>query len=231
MTIINLIYNAPRSWKPNASRTLLYLKFNNNLNDDSGNSASVSGAWLWYWTVWEKHYAEMTVAWSWTYITPSTSLWNQIWTGDFTVSLWGYPVTTTRWESCFFMAWYQNWWSPYPWLWIWYGTDYGYPYMWFNTTEWSITANMPANQRMHMCFTRVNWVVSWYINGEKKGTYNSTRNITNIDNFYILNRSTNSYQQRSQTWARVSEVIFEKVWWSDEDVTKYVNSVKVNYWL
>ena len=221
----------PSGWQPDPTRTILYLKFNNNLDDSSGNWVVVSWAWLGYWTTGNNHYAEMTGSWSQTYITPPISLWNQIWTGDFCVSLWGYPVTTTRWASCFFMAWNQNWWVPRPWIYINYGVDDGYPAMRLHTDEWKFTSNMPANQWMHMCFTRINWVVSWYINSQSLWSFNSTRNITGVDNFFILNRNTDSYQQRSQAWARVSEVIFEKAGWDNNDVSKYYNQTKSNYGL
>lgn len=208
--------------------TLLYLKFNNNLNDDSGNNVSVTGAWIWYGAIWDNHYAEMTGAWSWTYITPPASLWSQIWTWDFAVSMWFYPVTTSRWGSCLFMCWNQAVWT-YVWIHMNYGNDTGKPR--FSTTESNIDVNMPANQRMYVCFTRVNWVASWYINWELKGAYNSTINITNTDNFFILNRNTDQYQQWSQAWAKVSEAIFEKRWWTAADVVNYYNNTKANYWI
>lgn len=221
----------PWPWQPDPTRTMLYLKFNNNLADSSGNWVVVSWAWISYWTIGDNHYAEMTGGWSQTYITPPVSVWNQIWMGDFCVSLRWYPVTTTRWSSCFFMAWNQGWWAPRPWIFINYGADDGYPAMRFHTDEWKFTSNMPANQWIHMCFTRVSWEVSWYINWQLLWSFISNRNISGIDNFFILNRNTDSYQQRSQMWAKVSEVILEKAGRSNDDVSNYYDQTKSNYWL
>lgn len=220
-----------KEWKPWAN-TLLYLKFENNLNDSSWNNVSVSWAWISYGTIWDKYYVERTGSWDGTYIQPTASIWNVIGTWDFCVSFYGYPIpntSTTYWWSCFFMNWYDGS-NPFPWIYIEYWTGTWYPRMWTNVENYD-NPSLSANQWHHFCMTRRSGTIYCYIDGELKWTVASTRNLNNMDKFFLLNRSSFNWHARPTTWARMSEVIYEKQWWEETEIQTYYNQTKANYWL
>ena len=241
-------------WKPDPNRTLLYLKFDSNTNDSSWNNVSVSSAGVWYWTIWNKKYVEMTWTSSTTYIKPEQTLENQIGPWDFTVSFFIKPVSTNSWTTngnwaLPFWFWYDQS-QPYEWIQIqfnYYGIAYSSPSIPAISNKviirtWSLNYSKPyivfdtnfsdlVWSWHHILVTRINWVVYCYLDWwvEKK-TFNYNGSF-NCNRFYILNRDNYTWQAWSSAWARMSEVIFEKVWWTQQEVSNYYNQIKSNYWL
>lgn len=236
---ISWIYYWDTNWTPDPTRTLLYLKFNNNLNDDSWNNVSVTWAWIWYGTIGNNHYVEMTSSGSGCSITPPPSIANVIWTWDYTVSFWIYSVPSTyysTWEwAMAFGVWY-DWANPRPWIYLFIhqkinsGTDK------INAMEaelvdhpFTTSASTLNNSWHNIVITRDSWVVKGYLDGVQEMSATQTRSFNNCDTFFILNRSNFSWQQWKQTWAKMSEVIFEKVKRTSDDVNSYYNNTKSNY--
>lgn len=218
-------------WEPDASRTLLYLKLENNVNDSSWNNVSVSSSGISYSTAGDKYYAELTSTTG--YIRPTATLAQQIWTWDFTVSFFMYLVSNSTWEaSWMFWDWYDSW-SPRPWICIRYNVEGKISWMddGNGTNQFSIACSQ--NTWHYQTYVRKNWVCYCYLDGAYVWQHNHTINLANpwVNKFYILNRSDYSPQRWTSTWARISEVIFENVAWSANDVQNYYNSIKSNYWL
>lgn len=216
---------------PDPTRTLLYLQLQNNVTDSSWNSVSVSSSGITYGTAGDYYYAQTTSTTA--YITPPATLAQQIWTWDFTVSFFLYPITHTRSESAWrFWDWYDSW-SPRPWICIRYGRDWniGWNDDGNGTNQCSIACSQ--NTWHYQAYVRKNGVCYCYFDGAYVWQHNHTRNLASpwVNKFYILNRSDYSAQRWSSAWARISEVIFENVAWTSDDVTAYYNSMKSNYWL
>ena len=223
-------------WQPDPSRTLLYLKFNNNLNDDSGNNRTVTGNWFGYWVIGNNYYVEKTAtSYSSTYINPSPASMNTvIGSGDFTVSLFFFNKTHTSSSPMLFWEW-QNSNPPFHWIYILANGD---ETIWMYTTNNDFHANpqMVASFESwhHLVFTRISWVCYRYIDWAFIDSYSNSIDFNTYpwDTFFLLNRSTYSWHSWANvTWWKISEVIFEKVWWSNDEVATYFSQQKANYWL
>ena len=234
-------YNSTKSkyagWEPDATRTMLYLKFENDCNDSSGNNVSVTWTSVWYWTIWNNHYATVTDITTST-IKPPQTLFQAIGSWDFTISLYAQVVQQWSWWSFLFWTWY-DYASPRPGISI---------KWWYNSTEakWFVSAwdnaggssTFPQSSKLYdtktswhnVIVTRISSVWYLYIDWELIQSTNWTTNMNQNDKFYILNRTDVTQQRWTETWAKVSEVIVEKVWWSAEKCVWYFNSTKSNYW-
>lgn len=219
----------PYKREPDATRTMLYLKFENNTNDSSGNNVSVSSAWVGYGTVGNLHYVERTWSASWTYIKPTQTLLQAIWTWDFAVSFRIYWVSKGSSPTWVFVNEYDSS-SPRKWLYCYAdGTNIGSAI----DGNFSNLILTPYSLRTwtHYVSTRVSGVNYLYLNGELKWTNTNTQDLSNpwVNKFVILNRNDYTAQAWGEAWARMSEVICEKVWWSADQVSKYYNSTKDNF--
>lgn len=220
---------------PDASRTLLYMKFNNNLNDDSGNGVSVSGLNLTYWTEWNNSYVQLTSKYG--VVTPPWNLASSIGTGDFTVSSFFYAVDTTHTEPAWVFGDWYDWGYPRPWICVRFkydtnsSTNYFIAWMNDGVGTWAINAECTINTRHHQVYVRRNWTVYWFLDGVKYWPQNNTINLSNVDKFVIIWRNDYSPQAWWQTWARTSEVILENVAWTDQEIAGYFNYQKWNYWI
>jgi len=225
----------PPTWKPDASRTLLYMKFNNNLNDDSGNNHTVTGTWFGYGVIGNNHYVEKTsTSSSWTYINPSPASMNSaIGSGDFTVSLFFFNKTHNS-AAMLFWNW-KNSRSPYHWIYILAGGDEDIS-MYTTNNDFHHNSQMIASFENwhHLVFTRISWVCYRYIDWKLIDSFSNSVNFNTSqwDTFFLLNRSTYSWHSWGDiTWWKISEVIYEKIWWTDQEIQYYFNQAKWNYWL
>ena len=217
-------------WTP-WSNTLLYLPLENNTDDKSWNNVSVSSAWISYWTAWNKNYAQRTGTASWTYITPSTSILSSIGTWDFTVSFFVYPVSPVSWQKAM-IAWYRNQNdSSYPWIQILFTSDNKFFFQLNNSTQMTTSGTFSKNQWHYITITRRSNSVVCYVNWQQTNSAGTSINLGSATNWYILNRSNYTNQAWNETWARISEVIYEKAWWTQDYVVNYYNNIKANYWL
>lgn len=240
---ISWIYYWDTNWTPDPTRTLLYLKFNNNLNDDSWNNVSVTWAWIGYGTIGNNHYVEMTGTASWTYIKPTATVWNVIGTWDFAISFWINPVASTysgNWQwALVFWDWNDNT-TNRPWIYIqfhYYNTSssknkvaFRLPSTSYNRDYYLTTSATELDWTWHhIVMTRSGSTVNCYLDGWVDSVSFSSSSNINADNFFILNRSTYSWHAWTTTWAKMSEVIYEKVYWTAEEVQQYYNNTKSNY--
>lgn len=223
-------------WTPDSSRTLLYLKLNNNTTDSSWNSVTVNNSGISYGTIGNNYYAQLTSTTG--YITPTASLWQQVWAWDFTVSFYFRAINNSG-ESerpWFFWDWYDSA-SPWPWICVrWTYGSWTPKISWlsdWNQSQWSLEINCSISTWHYQTNVRKNWVCYCYLDWQFMGQYSNTYNYASpwVNKFYILNRSDYSAQRWRSTWARISEVIFEKVAWTAQDVTNYYNLTKSNYGL
>lgn len=218
--------------EPDASRTLLYLKLENNVTDSSWNSVSVSSSGISYWTAGDKYYAELTSTTG--YISPTASLAQQIWAWDYTVSFYFTTVNqSSKSESSWlFWDWYDSW-SPRPWICIRYYRDGKIGWMDDGNGTNQVSIACSQNTWHYQTYVRKSGVSYCYLDGVYIWQHNNTINLASpwVNKFYILNRSDYSPQRRASTWPKISEIIFENVAWTADDVQNYYNSTKSNYWL
>lgn len=226
-------------WKPDSSRTILYLKFENNLNDSSWNNVSVSWAWIGYGTAWNLHYVTRTWSASGTYIKPPQTLLQTIWSWDFTISFWGWAVNWTSSEYPWFFA--NEYDNSSPWYWIyitWHfwsanPSELHFRNAWGSANDYlEITkSSVTRKARHHLAVTRISGVCYFYVDGELAGSWTNTRNYASpwVNKFFILNRSDYTAQAWSEAWARMSEVICEKVGWTADEVGLYYETTKSNF--
>lgn len=229
--------STPRT--PDASRTLLYMRFNNNLNDSSGNNVSVTWGWIGYWTVGNNYYVEKTSTnWQSTYIHPTANINSAIGSWDYTVSFFVYNVPHSWCSGMLFWEWHYQ--APFRWIYIlaqdnqeW--TSYNINNQWHNNA-WLV---LPENAWTHIVCTRVNGVCYRYTNWVPIDNYTDSPQPTPDfsvypwSEFYLLNRNSSYdwHSWKTYTWAKMSELIFEKVWWSADEVATYFGQQRANYWL
>ena len=222
------------SWSP-WENTMLYLKFNNNLNDDSWNGRTVTNSW--------------TVTYNQTpsavNLTTSSYLYSNNFddlTHDRTVNVWVNLNAWSAWNTehiCsvgwtqsankVLFLWVSTWvhpssttWWPVGWLqFAFFGTDY--------YTTWSVVT---LNQRYNIVFTYnyTNKLAKAYVNWTNvlNQTFGTQYSLT-THNLCIWWRS----EAMGDTWHRVqwslSEYIIESKERTDEEINDYYNQTKSLY--
>lgn len=139
---------------------------------------------------------------------------------NYTISVWAYRTGRLAIE-------YNDNWN---WGWSWFDFRNGSTEIrWGNTTNtYSTVSNMPTNQWFNFVLTALNGQGSYYVNWVK----------TNVKTWIIApsNNTTplfiwhDRWDTTAGSWY-VSNLIIEKTWWSQSDVTAYYNLTKSNYWL
>lgn len=213
-------------WWHVTPNTLFYFEFEQNLNDLSwnGNNPTASRS-VWYESVGWQYVIRNTA--SNPYIRLNPSVWNNI--SDFTVAFWIYPVKPSNWYYPMLFGSYNNS-DPYAWPTIFYNDN--------NNNR--IIARMSRNnehypfslipwQWQHIAFTRINWQCKVYLNWELKETFTDNTS-WNAQTFYIFSRI-DANQFFNQTGAKWDKYIYEKIWWTDNEVARYVNKTKSIFWL
>ena len=233
MPIINLVYEAPREWKP-WSNTIWYRPLNWDFNDYSGNNRNLTNSWVTFvsWLPWQ---VASFASWNNAYY-QDNSLFD--YTSPFTYNVWVNADYIPNWyynsvhPYYSIVIWWQNWWNNKEhqsdlWLTLWskviwfYGgwTDY--------MNWWSINTWIWYN----LCFTfdwtnkalYVNWV---NVANETVSLYNP--NYTNAR--ITLSKSGTWYQTSPYQW-KMSNVIIENKIWNAQEISKYYNWTKWNYGL
>ena len=238
MPIYNLAYWIqtapwPTPWTPWAD-TLLYLKFNNNLNDDSGKGNTITWSWIGYTTLYGNVKCVELTSTTW-WINWPWDLMSGIWTGDFVVSFWINPITSNN-NPLMFANWYE--WSPRPWvqMFMMYRNGWGLSnqvsYHMTQVWHWSsISATSLSGTWHNLVFTRISWVCYWYIDWQEKFTsWSDSTDLSRVNILKILNRADFSEQKWNSTGVKMSELIVEEKWWSGQESLDYYNQTKWNYW-
>jgi hypothetical protein len=221
MPIINMVYKKKKGWKPWAN-TIAYYKFENNLNDSSGNGRDLS---MYTWS-----FSFSTLS-SWQpYCQLNTS-------AEATFS--NMPFSRTAYTISGFCLWdstdntYQkiildliSWDNYFPRFYTWWGSNVnkissvvsfdGY---------WDTFA---ANTRFHLVTVYDNNVVKSYINWIliHSLTYSNASTTWTL----YLNWTSN-YNANYRTNWKISELILENKARSETEITKYLNSMKDIYWI
>lgn len=226
------IYKQEQEWQP-WENTLLYMEFNDNLDDETGNN-TMTGSWIDYEIIWNKKCVRLTsisgwISWPW-------NLMSSVGTWDFTTAFWFYPVGSSDWPVMFANAKST---SPRNWCQLFMCYD---SRRWLNnqvsyhmtqTWHWSsMSATSLNNSWHHFVFTRINGICYWYIDWQEAFTsWSDNSTLSDVNSLYILNRADQSDQQRDSAWVKMSELIVEKQWWTAEEITAYYNLTKSNYGL
>lgn len=224
----------PVPFTPDTSRTLLYLKFENNLNDSSGNGVTSTSQWISFWqlTTWYKYwYAYISANSNYdAKLQPAVSTGRAIGTWDFTISFWWYAPTFSNYGGMFFGNWYDGS-TPRPWPKIIYSWD---DYISTETDANTYSNNSYSTSKntwYHYCLTRRSWTATFYLNWTSKRSFSSSASLANVDTFWLLQRPTwNDWTSwNGSTWARMSEVIYEKVWRTASEVSTYYEATKSTF--
>ena len=227
MPIINLVYEAPREWKP-WENTIAYYKFDGNLNDSS---------WNWYnLTMANGSFSYSTTTEWWKYVqTNQPSRSNQ------TVM----PVTTQNFTISFFMQ-FPSWLTPYS---ASYGDCNPFEFQWtsvwcrpsvksssFKILDHTALSFTPSdfNKFYHYVIVWDSSKVTLYINWTQQAQTN-TRFSSGTDNVkFKFNAvadgsywSNDIYTSVDKLW----EFIIENDARSQDFINKYLNSIKDKYWI
>lgn len=227
------IWKEEQEWQP-GENTLLYMEFNWDLSDSSGNSNQMTWSWIDYETIGSKKCVKLTsisgwISWPW-------NLMASVWTGDFATAFWFYPVGSSDWPVMFANAQSS---SPRSWcqMFICYDSRWSLnnqvSYHMTQVWHWSsMSATSLNNSWHHFVFTRISGICYWYIDWQEAFTsWADNSNLSWVNSLYILNRSNQSDQQRDNPWAKMSELIVESAWWTAQEISDYYNLTKSNYWL
>lgn len=205
MPIINLIYNAPQGWKPWAN-TLAYRPLKENLNDMVG-SYSMTNSWVTF----SDGVAQLS--WSQRPTIPSLSLnWTR------TISFWLYQTNTSSWMVL-------SRWDTNAFVQVYWGTVYiRWSWSWNTAISGSGLTN---NAWHHIVIAQTTAKVEIYVDGVL--FWSTTAQYLNW-NMVGFCWSWNTWAAYAVIW-KISEMIVEDKLWTAEDVAKYYNRSKANYWL
>jgi hypothetical protein len=233
MPIINLVYEAPRKWKPWAN-TLLYLPLESDIVDQSWQAITrvFSSSWISYTTVGGVTSLHTWTTWWLKLTTPYPLIWKNE-TNPVTVSVLVYVtsqqtsdrrVIIDRWATngnrIFFVL---EWWTTN----IRYDVDYNG--VWKEVSpRWTIT----ANQWMHLVLVSTTASIKGYKNGELVWQITPWRSNPwwyrpySYDNtqWIFCTRDVNNYWC-SLNW-NARELIVENKEWTTDDVSSYYNYIK-----
>lgn len=216
MPIINLVYEAPREWKP-WSNTLLYLPMTDDLLDHSWNSVSTSpessvsittlnGVKCGYFNNWQMPTWLATV----TTVQKTVSFW---------MYTWAYSWSVFNSNPCWIFSWdgaglQSNWTIMFVWMqWSW------------AANRWDVSASVWLNQWVHVCWTNK----SIYINWQLINTSSSNAGIVNLWYNYVIWWAPSWNCGYTKYTGYLSEFIMEDKVWSAEDILNYYNSTKSVY--
>lgn len=214
-------------WWHVTPNTLFYFEFEQNLNDLSWNGNNpISSRYIWYEQVGNQYVMKNTSGNPTIQI--NSSVWNNL--SNFTIAFWIYPVKSSNWYYPMLFGSYNNN-DPYKWPTIFYNEDND---NWINIRMTKNNQHYPFRLTeqtwQHIAFTRINWVCKAYLNWVLKETWNDTTT-WNAQSFYIFSRWDYQYQSFTSSGAKADKYIYEKVWWTDSEVAKYVNKTKSIYGL
>ena len=222
----------PATWKPWAN-TLLYIPMDtaSGTTDQSNYHRTYTTSWLTH-TTFNGVDCYQNSNWNINLWTSATS-WLVPSSLEFTANFWVYKPNTTSWTAIFAWAVQSSYFQS-----IQFNENQKIQYDWWNpsTTEWRIADNNARwTTSWHLLtITIKDWVNSFYIDSNLIGTNSWGANNwfgawhTNIQQWIYI------YAARNGSWVwswYVWEVIMEDKWWSSDDITKYFNQKKWNYWL
>lgn len=213
-------------YTPNAN-TLLYLPFNWDLSNSQWKT--ITWSWISYESTGINKSVKLTdvswvINWPW-------NLMSSVWTWDYTVSL---RVKPTNWGNAMvFGNWYNT--SPYAWIELFF-------IFWtaFSVTNkvvvylesWKTISSQTSCTSLvwswhNLVVTRRSWVIYLYIDNSLEWQLSYWTTMANCNTQYILNRPW--WQNWSNTWALMDELIVEKAWWTVSDISNYYNLTKSNF--
>ena len=190
-------------------------KLNGNANDSSwnwNNGTSTNVSW-----VAGRLWSQCAQTWTSAYIAIPNSICSAIWTWDFTISLFLYPINPWAWIYPMIFGSFQPS-SPFIWPTIFY--DPTNNWWWWNAIEVRLTASnkqfvtSPSASSLYqkwtnMIFTRISWVCNFYINWSNVKQWNDATNVNSTTESFILSR--NYIYQQFPSWARMDDC-FINVW-------------------
>jgi len=214
----------PRSWKPDSSRTLLYLPLESDATDYSWNSVSTTPSNITYWTLW---WVNCAIAnWSSSIITFGEILTS--WLTEWTVSAFCYADidSVTNYRNVIYYRVTNLWW-------VWLDVRYtpsqrmcGYV---GSRLDYSITSGMYKSWH-HFLMTFNNSTMKIFVDWEKVVDWASVTSAvwwspwTSWNTRYLLKWNPATTDNYWKWWAR--EILFEKIMWSDDDVSNYYKWIK-----
>jgi hypothetical protein len=221
-------------WQPWAN-TVAYYEFEQNLNDSSWNGNTATGTGIGYTLVdWQYVVTNTTSTW---YINLPNWLGTNIWSGDFTLSFWVYPVTPWGTSDWVLLFWVSSSTTPYYW------PNIYFDYYWNKRVTFRLSKENSDRLDLldiddsliwawhHFVMTRNSGVVSCYIDTTLKWTFNSSVTVPSSTETNVLFARWTDAQAWYNTWAKMDKAILESVWWTAEEVLDYYNYTKSNYWI
>ena len=217
MPIINLVYEAPREWKP-WSNTLAYYKFDWNLNDSSWNSRNFTSNWtVSYWTeTWWGKYIYFN---SWAYTNNLSIPYKSDW---YTISLCGKYVSWNKYLLDFQPSTSASQWNRFQYLsstslYIGWGSWITVPNMsnWYNM----VIVNTGNKSKLYM-----NWEYKWYAD---LASWDTTSQYFRLNSVWYTNSNYWNYAWPNYMW----RLIVENKWWTEDEIVNDFNNIKSLYWI
>lgn len=213
MPIINLVYEAPREWKPWAN-TLAYFPFKTDQLDATGNY-TLTASWT-QQTIGYKFNVQCTVT------------WGQIPWINF-IGMWYNTHNEKLWGNYDLCATAKHWYIAYnPWhsrtdiqnkIVLFSNPSYtlGATSSWMSFDAWHYLARSYDWSKILLC---KDWVVTTFFNGSGYDFWNGF----NLNNYW-------NWWDSSMQWTTFSDLIIENTGWAAQAMTDYYNQTKSNYWL
>lgn len=169
--------------------------------NDQLNTYNLTNSWITFGTLWWVTCANFDGS-----TTSAIGNFYSYWTWDLTASVWGYPTSNSQWV----------WWC------IWASS------LVMNSNNWYVdwtSAPTPLNQWTNIVFTITWWKLKIYSNGTLYLDTSFSNNVT--WDLYIGKDNLN----RFKLYGWISELIFEDVARTAQEVSDYYNQTKANYWI
>lgn len=220
-------------WKPDASRTLLYLPLESNTNDYSGNNRTCTPTSVTFTTVgWVKSAHVWTTGWI--AVTPTNFITQS--TQYKTTSVLVYVTSLQTSARRVVREWaIQN--VEHHWLIITENTNWNINIFSWKTSWMGISSVIAPNTWILITETLWNWVHKVYVNWTLINTVTYTSTLPawwNRPYSYQQNQAILCWRDWVNYWQSLNwnarEIIFENILWSDEDVSKYYQRIKAKLW-
>jgi len=225
----------PSWWKPDASRTLLYLPLESNATDQSWNNRSTTASWITYttngWVMSAKNswsgYINLTTSAA-NYLLPST------WEATVNVRIYRTSNDTSKNRRIFEWEVQNKIWMHFQIL-----TSTYYPSL---TTTWSSdkwwafgTTSIAINTWVNLCLRIkngsaecfINWQYVWVQSNLNNNWFGAWANSSEQGCRLFANRTGTNNQL---LWA-AREFIYENTYWSNTDISNYYNRSKRELWI
>lgn len=220
----------PSGWQPWANTIAYYpLTSISTVND-------MKGSWVAYdltnngdVTFWTYDWIDCAKFW-WTQNTSclyyNSSLFT--WSAEFTVNIWHKQLSTYSWSHNNILGVWTYLWTN--WFIEWVKTNNSHLFVWWWTNDRDTWYVMPVWTWQNIVYTHKNWNIKVYVDGVLKYTGTVSFTIWNWKTILWWWIISWDVSVDNMQWY-LSNVIFESVEWTAQEIADYYDRTKANYWI